>query len=400
MNDFSYIDNELGILTTHGLKRELKTVLTAGGPWVEITGGKRVLQFGSNNYLGLANHPELINASKVAVSKFGVGSTGSRLLSGTSQLHLQLEEIISDLESSEDAIFFSSGYAANIGILSSLINKDDAIYSDEFNHASIIDGIKLSGAHKFIFNHKDSNHLEALIQENKNKYKRNFIVTDTVFSMDGDIANLEEIAAIAEKYDCITIVDEAHATGIFGKKSSGIIEELGLEKSFPIKTGTCSKAIGVEGGFCSGPKNVIEYLRNKARSFVFSTSPSPGIIGAVLKSFELIKDGNWRREKLWENAKLLHSGLKKNFKLKLNELKTPIVIVYLNSTEEALTISEKLFNECHIWAPAIRPPTVKQARIRLTPISTHCEDDISFVIKAFDYLSNDIKVQPLSLEVR
>lgn len=397
MNDFSYIDKELEILTTQGLKRELKTVLTAGGPWVEITGGKRVLQFGSNNYLGLANHPELINASKNAVSKFGVGSTGSRLLSGTSLLHSQLEDIISDFEDSESTLFFSSGYAANIGVLSSLINKDDAVYSDEYNHASIIDGIKLSGAHKFIFNHKDSNHLEELIQKNKDNYKRKFIVTDTVFSMDGDIANLQEIATIAEKYNCITIADEAHATGIFGKKSAGVIEELGLTASFPIKIGTCSKAIGVEGGFCSGPKNVIEYLKNKARSFIFSTSPSPAVIGAILKSFELIKDGNWRREKLWENAKLLHSGLKKNFKLKLNEFKTPIIVVYLDSIEEAINISEKLFNECHIWAPAIRPPTVKQARIRLTPISTHSEDDIHFVIKAFDYLSKDIKVKPLSL---
>ncbi len=397
MNNFSYIDKELEILTTQGLKRELKTVLTAGGPWVEIAGGKRVLQFGSNNYLGLANHPELINASKNAVSKFGVGSTGSRLLSGTSLLHSQLEDIISDFESSESTLFFSSGYAANLGVLSSLINKDDAVYSDEYNHASIIDGIKLSGANKLIFNHKDSNHLEKLIQENKDKHKRNFIVTDTVFSMDGDIANLEEIAALAEKYNCITVADEAHATGIFGKKSSGVIEELELKESFPIKIGTCSKAIGVEGGFCSGPKNVIEYLKNKARSFIFSTSPSPAVIGATLKSFELIKDGNWRKEKLWENAKLLHSGLKKNFKLELNTFTTPIIVVYFNSIEEALNISEKLFNECHIWAPAIRPPTVKQARIRLTPISTHCEDDINFVIKAFDYLSKEIKVKPLSL---
>ena len=323
MNDFSFVDEELELLSEAGLRRELKTVLTAGGPWIEIAGNKRVLQFASNNYLGLSNHPEIINASKAAVSKYGTGSTGSRLLSGTTDLHALLEKNISEFEGTESSIFFSSGYTANVGVLSSLINKEDAVYSDELNHASIIDGIKLSGANKFIYNHRDIKHLESLVQENKDKFKRSFMVTDTVFSMDGDIANLTDIAGIAEKYDCITIADEAHATGIFGKKSSGVIEELGLAASFPVKIGTCSKAIGVEGGFCSGPKNVIEYLKNKARSFIFSTSPSPAVIGATLKSFELIKDGNWRKEKLWENAKLLHSGLKKNFKLKLNDFKTP-----------------------------------------------------------------------------
>ena len=395
MNTFSFVDEELELLSIQGLKRELKTVLTAGGPWAEIEGGKRVLQFASNNYLGLANHPEISNASKSAVSKYGTGSTGSRLLSGTTELHMQLEKTIAEFENTESSIFFSSGYLANVGVLSSLINKDDVVYSDELNHASIIDGIRLSGASKFIYNHNDFKHLEELIKENKDKHKRNFIVTDTVFSMNGDIAPLAEIGLIAQKNNCITIVDEAHATGVFGKRGAGIIEELSLEKYFPIKIGTCSKAVGVEGGFCAGPKNVIELLQNKARAFMFSTSPSPQVLGAILKSIELIKDGSWRREKLWENAEFLYKALKKNFKLKLNEFKTPIIIVYFNTIEEAVYISSKLFNECHIWAPAIRPPSVKEPRIRLTPISTHSEDDVQFVIKAFDYLSKDIKLLPL-----
>ena len=401
MNNFSFIDEELDLLTKQGLKRELRTVLTAGGPWVELAGGKRVLQFGSNNYLGLANHPEVINASKSAVSKYGVGSTGSRLLSGTTTLHEQLENSLAEFEASESAMFFSSGYAANVGLLSGLISKEHAVYSDELNHASIIDGIKLSSATKFIYNHNDPDHLKSLLEENKGKYKKSFIITDTVFSMDGDISPLSEIAKLADEYNCLTILDEAHATGIFGKKSSGLAEELGLQEHFPIKIGTCSKAIGVEGGFCVGPKNLITLLQNKARSFMFSTSPSPAVIGAILKSLELIKDGNWRKEKLWQNAQLLHSGLKKNYKLKLTEFKTPIITIYFNSIEEVLCISDKLFHECHIWAPAIRPPTVKQPRIRLTPIATHSEDDINYVIKAFDYLSKDIKVQPLgSVEAR
>ena len=399
MDDFTFIDEELNLLIENNLKRELKTVLTAGGPWVEVTGSKRVLQFSSKNYLGLANHPEIINASKSAVSKFGVGSTGSRLLSGTTELHIQLEKSISEFEGTESAIFFSSGYTTNLGVLSALISKNDAVYSDELNHASIIDGIKLSGANKFIYNHNDIKHLESLIKGNKDKFRKSFIVTDTIFSMDGDLADLPGIAELAKQYNCLTIVDEAHATGVFGKRGSGLTEELGLEEYFLIKTGTCSKAIGIEGGFCAGPKKLIELLQNKARAFIFSTSPSPAVVGAVIKSLELIKDSDWRKEKLWQNAKLLHSGLKKNYKLKIKDLKTPIVPIYFKTVEEAMHISNRLFNECHIWAPAIRPPSVKEPRIRLTPISTHSEDDINYVIKALDYLSKDIRVEPLSTKI-
>ncbi len=399
MNDYSFIDEELHSLAEKELKRELKTVITAGGPWVELEDGKRVLQFGSNNYLGLANHPEIINACKAAISKYGIGSTGSRLLSGNTELHLSLEKTLAELEKTESAIFFSSGYAANVGVISALANKEDAIYSDELNHASIIDGIRLSGANKFIYNHNDINNLEDLLKQNKDKFKKSFIITDSVFSMDGDIAPLKEIGQLAEKYNCLTIVDEAHGTGVFGNDCSGLVEELNLRDYFPVKIGTCSKAIGVEGGFCVGSKKLIELLQNKSRSFMFSTSPSPGIIGAIIKSLELLKDSNWRKEKLWQNAKLLHSGLKKNYKLKLNDFKTPIICVQFSSIEEALHISRRLFSECHIWAPAIRPPSVKTPKIRLTPISTHNEDDINYVIKAFEHLSKDIKIEPLSLNV-
>ena len=395
MNDLSYLDEELELLVKQSLKREIKTVISACGPWVELSGGKRVLQFGSNNYLSLANHPELINAAKAALGKYGVGSSGSRLLSGTTELHSQLEKTIADFESSESAIFFSSGYLTNVGVISALAGKEDVIFSDEYNHASIIDGIRLSGSRTFIYKHNDMNDLENLIKENSVSYRNRFIVTDTVFSMDGDIARLGEIGRLSKKYNCITLADEAHATGIFGQKSTGVVEELGLSEFFPVRTGTSSKALGVEGGFCVGPHNVIEYLKNKARTFMFSTSSSPGVIAAILKSLDFIKDGNWRKEKLWQNAKNLHTGLKKNYKLKLNDFTSPIIVVYFNSTEEMLHVSERLFNECHIWAPAIRPPSVKQPRIRLTPISTHTDDDVNYLIRAFEYISKDIKAEPV-----
>lgn len=391
MDKFSFIDEELDFIANQGLKRELKTVVTAGGPWVELDNGKRVLQFASNNYLGLSNHPEVVNAVKAAVSKYGIGSTGSRLLSGTTKLHVELEIALSEFEDSEASILFSSGYNANVGVLSGLLTKEDAVYSDELNHASIVDGIRLSGATKFIYNHSDSIHLESLVKENCKNYKKNIIVTDTLFSMDGDLAPLERIAQISEEYKCLTIVDEAHATGVFGKKGSGLVEELKLHEYFPIKIGTCSKALAVEGGFCSAPNNVIEYLKHKARSFMFSTSLSPAVIAGILKSLELLKEGSWRKEKLWQNAFTLHNELKNIYELNLNEFHSPIICVYFNSNLEVLDFSKKLFNECHIWAPSIRPPTVKQPRIRLTPISTHSEEDIKYTVKAFEYLVKDLK---------
>lgn len=392
MDIFSFIDEELNFISNEGLKREFKTVMSAPGPWVELEGNKRVLQFASNNYLGLCNHPEIINATKAAVSKYGVGSTGSRLLSGTTELHTKLESVLSDFEGTEATILFSSGYSANLGVLSALLTPEDAAYSDELNHASIIDGVRLSKATKFIYKHNDMEHLESLVKENYNKYKKNLIVTDTVFSMDGDIALLENIAQVAGKYNCLTLLDEAHATGVFGKNGSGVTEHLKLENLFPIKIGTCSKALAIEGGFCSAPYKVIEYIKHKARSFMFSTSLSPPVLAGILKSLELLKDGLWRREKLWQNAWNLYNGLKKIYKLNINEFLSPIICVYFNTNQEAIDFSNRLFHECHIWAPAIRPPTVKKPRIRLTPISTHSEEDINYTIKAFEHLAKDLKV--------
>lgn len=395
MNDISFADKELEYLNNEGLIRHLKVIITASGPWVELEGGKRVLQFASNNYLGLANNPEVVNAAKTSISKYGLGSTGSRLLSGNYDLHVKLEKTLSEFYKSEDCIFFSSGYMTNMGVLSALLTNQDAIYSDELNHASIIDGIKLSRSTKFIYNHNDTDHLERLIKENYNKFQKNIIITDTVFSMDGDVAPLEKIAFIADKYNCIPVVDEAHAIGVFGKTNSGLVEELNLYKYFPIKIGTCSKALGVEGGFCAAPKNIIDYLKQKSRPFMFSTSPCLATVGALLRSLELLKEASWRKEKLWKNAKDLHTGLKKIYKLKISDFKTPNIIVKFRNIQEVLNVSARLFNECHIWAPAIRPPTVKEPRIRLTPIATHSEDDINYVIKAFNYVSNDLKVEPL-----
>lgn len=397
MHDFTYLLDKLNILAQDNLIREMKVSVTAAGPWVEFDNGKRVLQFASNNYLGLANHPDLINSVKSAITKFGVGSSGSRLLSGTNETHVLLEKNLSDFLRKESTLFFSSGYSTNIGVLSALFTFEDAVFSDECNHASIIDGIRLSRATKFIYKHNDMNDLEKIIIANKDKYKKSYLVTDTVFSMDGDLAKLTDISDLCLKYNVIPIVDEAHAIGVFGTDGSGLVSELNLQENFPIIIGTCSKAFGVEGGFCSSNKIVIEYLKNKSRSFIFSTSPTIANIAAVTKSLELVKDGSWRRERLWSNAKRLYEGLKRNHKLTLGPFHSPIIVIRFNDIDTCLNVSRKLFHDCHIWAPAIRPPSVKSPVIRLTPIFAHSEEDINFVIKAFDFISPDIPVEPLSL---
>lgn len=399
MDNLNFIDEELIRLEEKNLKREIKEISSGSGPWVELSSGHKVLQFASNNYLGLANNPEILNAANSATIKYGIGSTGSRLLSGTSSLHIQLEKAIADFQKSEASLFFSSGFMANMGVISSLVSDNDIVFSDENNHASIIDSIKLTKAKTIVFKHNDLNHLESLINENLDSGKRMFLIIETMYGVDCDGPNLNELANIIKKYNLIPIVDEAHSVGVFGKKGEGLILKEGLQDVFNIRIGTCSKAIGVEGAFCVAPKKVIEYLKNKARTFMFSTAPPISTTSAVLKSIELIQDGDWRREKLWDNAKDLYAGLRKNYKLNIRELNAPFIIIDFYDLDNAVEISNMLFNECHVWASLFRPPSSKTPKLKLAPIATHNNDDINYVIKAFNYLADHIKVQPLSSTV-
>ena len=272
MNLYEHLKKELTQIKTDNLYRDFKILSSNSDAFVEYRGNK-VLQMSSNNYLGLAGDPRISEAVIKAVEKYGVGSTGSRLISGTHKLHTELEEKLAELKETEKAIIFSTGYAANVGAISALLTEKDAVYSDELNHASIIDGIKLSRANKFIYKHRDTQDLERLLEENHKKYRFNVIISDSIFSMDGDIAPLKEIVAIKERYGAVLFLDEAHAFGIYGRNGQGLAHELGLNNKIDIQMGTLSKAAGSEGGYICGKSDIIDYLRNKSRSFVFSTAP-------------------------------------------------------------------------------------------------------------------------------
>ena len=412
MNFYEYLQTELTRIKTDNLYRDFKVLCSKPEAYVEYKGNK-VLQMSSNNYLGLAGDLRITEAVIKAVEKYGMGSTGSRLISGTHKLHTEIEEKLAELKGTEKAIVFSTGYAANIGAISALLTEKDAVYSDELNHASIIDGIKLAGTNKFIYKHCDTQDLERLLEENHKKYRFNVIITDSVFSMDGDIAPLKEIVSLKEKYNAVLFLDEAHAFGIYGEKGQGLAHELGLNDKIDIQMGTLSKAAGSEGGYICGKSELIEYLRNKSRSFIFSTAPSIPAIAASIKAVEIIGSDNELREKLWKNIEYFQTVLNKlsnsiviasdqrergnlfgqqsqidchvsasRLLAMTNEApKSAIFCIKFDDIEKTLQISQELLEKHHIMASCIRPPTVKTPRIRLCTMALHTKQDLDYVLE-------------------
>ncbi|OGI00590.1 MAG: hypothetical protein A2Y25_07535 [Candidatus Melainabacteria bacterium GWF2_37_15] len=359
-NDFFYIEK-------NNLYRQLKT------------NNSDAMQFSSNNYLGLAGDERLKEAVIEAVKKYGVGSTGSRLISGTHKLHVELEEKIAELKGTERALVFSTGYTANLGVLSAVLSEQDAVYSDQLNHASIIDGIKLSRANKFIYKHCDIADLEKLLSENHQKYRLNLIITDSIFSMDGDRAPLKEIVELKKKYNALLFVDEAHAFGIYGSNGQGLCHELGINKEVDIQMGTLSKAAGSEGGYIAGSRELIEFLINKSRSFIYSTAPSIPAIAASIKAVEIIKEGHHLRQKLYENINYLNS--------RLTPSQSPIFSIKFDTVEQTCRVSEQLLEKYNIQATAIRPPTVETPRIRISTTALHTRKELDYLIKSLKSLS-------------
>ncbi len=329
-----------------------------------VLNGKTVLNLCSNNYLGLSGHPELIKAEIEYSKKYGAGSTGSRLITGTMEPHIELEEKVAQLKNTEKAIIFNSGYMANIGVIDALTDENSAIFSDELNHASIVDGCRISKAKKFIYKHCDLNHLESLLKKEK-RAKKKLIITDTVFSMDGDIAPLKEINFLAKKYGAILMTDDAHATGVLGKNGGGGGEFFSLENEIDIQMGTFGKALGTFGAYVAGRKELIEFLINKARTFIYTTALPPGIIGATIKAIDIVKssEGYYRRKLLFKRAKILREKLKKAGFNTLNST-TQIIPILIGDEFTTMKISEKLL-ENGIYVQGIRPPTVPENMCRL-----------------------------------
>ena len=379
-----WVDEFLEGRRREGLLRELRPALRHL-PGRILYEEREFINFSSNDYLGLARHPLLIESAKKA-AEFGTSSSASRLLGGDLELHHLLEEEVARFKSKEKALLFSTGYQANVGVISALVGREDAVFSDELNHASIIDGVILSRAARFIFRHNDVGHLEELLRKERAKFRRALVVTEGVFSMEGDRAPLREIASLKERYDFILLVDEAHATGIFGERGSGVVEEEGVEEEVDIIMGTFGKALGSFGAYIASSEKLISYLVNTARSFIFTTALPPPVVGANLAALKVIREEPWRRKKLLENASF--------FRRKLEEAGfetrgcTQIVPLILGEAERAVRASRSLMERGIFVLPA-RPPTVPpgESRLRFSLSCDHTREDLLRVVECLIEIS-------------
>lgn len=368
---------KLKILREKSLFRDIKDRASPQGPKVKF-GSREYVNFSTNDYLGLANHPYLIDIVKKALDDYGYGSAASRLLSGGSNLHKELEDKIAKFKGTEFALVFNSGYSANTGIIPAITDKDDVIFSDELNHASIIDGCRLSKAKTLIYRHKDVSHLEYLIRKEDAKSK--IVITDTVFSMAGDIAPLSEICDICKKNNAILYIDDAHGTGVLGN-SRGTLSHFNIKpEPWIIQVGTFSKAFGSFGAFVAGSRDVIEWILNTARSFIFSTALPSCAIAASLAALELIEGNPELSKRLWENRNKVVKYIK-DTTFDIIESETPIITLKTGTVLNTLRVSKHLYDK-GIFAPAIRPPTVIEPRIRITVTAAHTDENIERLIEA------------------
>jgi len=380
--NLKFLQDELKELEESGLYRRLRTITSNQEAHVEI-GGKKYISFSSNNYLGLANHPKVKEMAIEAIRRFGCGAGASRLMVGTMELHTRLEERIAHFEKKPAAILFCSGYVANVGIVTSLVGREDAVIVDRLNHASIVDAARLSGARLLVYPHKDMNRLEDILKRYKN-YKRKLIITDAVFSMDGDFAPIKEIVDLAKKYNAMVMVDEAHATGLIGDNNRGVSEYLGVFDEVDIIMGTLSKAVGSLGGFVVGSADLISYLHNKARSFIYTTALPPAVCAASIAALDIIKTDKDLNKKFWSNVNMLRQALVK-LGFDLMETESHIIPILVRDPKTTMEISRYLY-ENSILIPGIRFPTVGQdlARLRVTVMATHTHKDITNLINILE----------------
>ena len=385
----SWIKENLNQIKQSNLHRELVEISSSMTP--EIVINKKIYyQFASNNYLGLTTDAKITNSVISAIKKYGNGTGGSRLVTGTSNLHSKLESDIAKFKKTDDAIVFSSGYLASIGTISSIMNKDDIIFSDELNHACLIDGARLSRSKIVIYKHSNMEDLESKLKKFKASNGKKMIISDSVFSMDGDIAPLDSIVKLSKKYECISMIDEAHATGILGDTGSGASEMFGVQDKIDICMGTLSKAIGSVGGYIAGSSDLIDYLKNRARSFIFDTSLPAGALTASIGAIKLIERQPSIRDDLNNNIQYIQDFLASS---SFNYLKsvTPIVPIIIGDEEKALECSRFLLKN-QIYVPAVRPPSVPkgQSRIRVTLMATHKKKHIDKIIKVMENLEKII----------
>jgi glycine C-acetyltransferase len=387
----AWIDQEIQALHDSGLYNTIRTLDSPQGAWLKVD-KKKVLNFCSNNYLGLANHPEIVKAAKKAIDKMGVGPGAVRTIAGTMSLHVELDKRLAEFKKVDSAISFQSGFTANLGVIPALVGKEDAIFSDELNHASIIDGSRLSRAQVIRYNHTDPEDLESRLKEHRDGYRRVLVITDGVFSMDGDIAPLDKIYEVTKDYDAVLMVDDAHGEGVLGKGGRGIVDHFDLHGKVDIEVGTLSKAFGVMGGVAAGNAKVVEWLHQRGRPFLFSSAMTVPDVAACLAAVNLLEKSTELVDRLWDNTKLFKSEMQK-MGFDTGKSATPITPVMLGEAKLAQEFSRELF-KAGVFGMAIGYPTVPQgtARIRVMISAAHSNNDLEKGLDAFQKVGKKLGV--------
>lgn len=392
-NPLAYLTAQLEEMRAAGTYYRLRELQSACEP-VCIADGREVINLASNNYLGLANHPKLKEAAIRAVRELGAGTGAVRTITGTMAIHMELERRIAAFKNTEACVVFQSGFTANAGTVSAILGPEDHIVSDELNHASIIDGCRLSKAKIHIFRHRDAAHAEEILAGLQNEPGRKLLITDGVFSMDGDIGPLPQLVEIAEKYGAIMMVDDAHASGVLGRNGRGTVDHFGLHGRVHIQVGTLSKAIGVLGGYVCGSRDLIEYLYHRARPFLFSTSHPPAVTAACMAAFELLEQEPERIERLWDNTRYFQAALRaQGFDTGASE--TPITPILVGEAATAHKFSAALFEE-GLWATGIGYPTVPRgkARVRTIVTATHTREQLDRAVEILTRVARRMGILP------
>jgi len=387
----SWITDELNVLQEQGLRTTIRTIGSACGPWM-VVDDKQVLNFCTNNYLGLANDPRLKAAAQMAIEDWGVGPAAVRSIAGTLELHRRFEQHMAAFKGVEDALYVQSGLCANQAAIPPMVGKEDVIFTDRLNHASIIDGCRLSSAKIMIYEHCDVADAERVIKENIGSYRRGMLITDGVFSMDGDVAPLDKLYEVCERYGVITMVDDAHGEGVLGRGGRGIVDHFGLHGKFDLEIGTLSKAFGVVGGVIAGKKLVIDWIRQRARPFLFSSAVTPADTAACLAAVDLLEQSTELVDKLWENTRYFKAEMKQlGFDTGVST--TPITPVMLGEALLAQQFSRKLFDH-GVFAMAIGFPTVPKgkARIRVMVSASHSREDLDKGLEIFAKVGKELGV--------
>ena len=387
----SWVNEELNNLKKAGLYNNIRTIGSPQGAWLQVD-GRRVLNFCSNNYLGLANHPRLVEAARDGMESHGLGPAAVRSIAGTMDLHVELDKRMAAFKGVEAAITFQSGFAANLGVIPALVRKEDVIFSDELNHASIIDGSRLSGANIVRYAHCDPAALGKVIADERSKYRRALVVTDGVFSMDGDIAPLPDIFMQASSGGAMLMVDDAHGEGVLGKGGRGIVDHFDLHGKVDVEVGTFSKAFGVVGGVAAGNGKIVEWLRQRGRPFLFSSAMTVPDVSACLAAIDLLEESTELVERLWVNTEFFKEEMKK-LGFDIGRSVTPITPVMLGEAKLAQDFSRALF-ESGVFAMAIGFPTVARdkARIRVMISASHSTDDLEQGLNAFEQVGKKLGV--------